>query len=154
MLQIDSFYDECKQAVQLSKAAKYETAKKAKAAKTYPPQLLRRSTRPAAISAAQLLSSQPAGSLEEKSPVSSDNAYSPDSGGTGVLSCTSMVGLATPSFPQMQTTQFSRHTRSLTFACCAGASSTSSSGSSKACQGFQPEQPGGLKEDHLTTVPP
>lgn len=99
MLQIHSHYDSFKQAAASSKAAKCEATKKVKAAKTYPPQPLRRSRRPAAIVAAHLLSSQPAGTPERKSPGSSDNAYEPESGGTGVFCCTSTVCPATPSSP-------------------------------------------------------
>ena len=99
MLQIDSHYDNIKQAAASSKAAKCEAAGKVKAAKIYPPQPLRRLRRPAAVVATHLLSSQPTGSSERKSPGSSDNAYEPDSGGTGVLCCTSTVSPATPSSP-------------------------------------------------------
>lgn len=99
MLQLESHYDSFREAAEVSKAAKGQAVKEPKAAKSDPPQPLRRSRRPAAIEAAKLLSTQPTGTPERESPNHSDNAYEPDSGGTGMLRCASPVSPATPSSP-------------------------------------------------------
>ena len=154
VLQIHSHYDNFKQAAASSKATRCEAAKKVKAAKIYPPQPLRRSRRPAAIVAAYSLSIQPAGTPERKSPGSSDKAYEPDSGATGVFCCTSTVCPATPSSPTLQRTSFSWHTGSLTFALRCRLIFSFVLRQLQGGKGLQPEQPRGLKEAHLTTSSP